>query len=101
MGCIMNIDITTENIEQAGKDINLITNEIKEIFDDTFTIIDDMIMKNSAWMGNSAIEYRADANLDKGNYALFREQLNKFGNSLSEYADETNTRLSEIKNSVM
>ena len=95
----MNIDITTNNIEQAGKDINLITNEIKEIFDDTFTVIDDMIIKNSVWMGNSANEYHSFVSTDKSNYTLFREQLNKFGNYLSEYADETNMRLSEIKNS--
>ena len=95
----MNIDITTNNIEQAGKDINLITNEIKEIFDDTFTVIDDMIVKNATWIGNSANEYHSFVTADKSNYTLFREQLNKFGNYLSEYSDETNMKLSEIKNS--
>lgn len=89
----MEIDITTESINEDGKDIAILLGEIKEILDDTFDTLD----KNNAWAGISADRFHKDLLTDKQNYIHFREMLNKYSGYLTDYSLEMDKLIGALR----
>lgn len=91
------IDINTEKISEDSKDMLLLISEIKEIFDDTFDTLYNMVDKNNIWLGYSADMFKNDVLIDKQNYIHFRESLNKYSNFLSDYQLEMSKMIGALK----
>lgn len=93
----MDFEIDTNLITDASKDINILVSEIKEIFEDTFDTIDNMVSKNNIWLGNSAAQFRNIALVEKHNYIVLKDSLNKYGNYLNNYGAEMNMNIVRMK----
>ncbi len=91
------IEIDTDVISSNANDIRILVTEMKEIFDDTFDTISDLISKQGNWQGYSAETFRASALTDKSNYIHFNQSLNEYANYLSDYASEYKETLARIK----
>ena len=85
-----NIDVNTETTIAEGQDISLLLNEIKEIFDDTFDTLENIVTKNNIWLGQSAEMFKNEVIRDRQTYIQFRQSLNKYSNYLSDYSLEIN-----------
>ena len=90
------IDINTNNIRQTGNDIISLTNEIRAILDDTFTMISNMSLETGEWQGTSAEEFVSLANVDKGNYNRLIQEINNFGKYLVNYSDEMESLIARV-----
>ena len=92
-----NINLVTENINDDSANISQLLGEVKEIFDDTFDMLDNMVTKNGIWLGYSAEDFRNEVMIDKQNYIHFRESLNKYSNYLSDYSLEMNKLIGMLR----
>ena len=92
------IEIDTEAIKVASDDIIILTNELNELFEDTFQTIDSMVKKEDIWLGNTAEQFALDTLYDKVNYAAFKNSLNEYARYLSDYSAEFNTKIAGLKN---
>lgn len=91
------MEFDTEKIKECSNDINLLIYEIKELFDDTFDTLYNMIDKKNIWLGNSADMFKNEVLLDRQNYIYFKEQLCKYSLYLSDYSDELNQLIGVLK----
>lgn len=90
------IDISTAHISEDSKDISLLLNEVKEIFDDTFDTLENMVTKNNVWLGQSAEMFKNEVTRDKQTYIQFRQSLNKYSNYLLDYSLEINSLIGRL-----
>ena len=93
------VDINTNNIRQAGNDIISLTNEIKAILDDTFTMISNMCLETGEWQGTSAEEFVSLANVDRSNYNRLNQEINNFGKYLIDYSNNMESLISRVDRS--
>lgn len=92
------IDINSSYIKESGYDMIGLTNEIKEIIDDTFSMIANMSMETGAWQGKAAEEFVLASKIDKSNYIKLNQSINNFGKYLIEYANSMESLISRVKN---
>ena len=92
-----NIDVNADCLSGYGKDITLLLGEIKEIFEDTFDTLENMVTKNNVWLGQSAEMFKNEVTRDKQTYIQFRQSLNKYSNYLSDYALEINSLIGRLR----
>lgn len=90
------VDVSTDHINEDGKDITLLLSEIKVIFDDTFDTLENMVTKNNIWLGQSAEMFKNEVTRDKQTYIQFRQSLNKYSSYLSDYSLEINSLIGKL-----
>ena len=90
------IDVNTNYINDAGNDIISLTNEIRAILDDTFSMIENMTSETGEWQGKAAQEFVASANVDRANYNKFNQEVNNFGKYLIDYSNSMESLISKV-----
>lgn len=91
------IDVNTNRLREAGNDILSLTSEINEIYNDMFSLIENMPTKTGEWQGGSALDFAATAKKDKANYINLNNDVKKYGNYLINYANKLDSTISRVR----
>ena len=90
------MDVNTVRTRNAGKEILSLTSEISGLFNQLYSSIDSLNVKGY-WQGSSADTFFRELKKDKTNYTKFFNNLNRYGNYLVSYADQTDTNISRVR----
>ena len=90
------IHIHTDIINEIDNDIIKLINEIQEILDSIFKLIQKMPTETGEWIGISADKFVSLAMADSENYYLLRNNLSEFSSFLNKYCVEMNQVMTEV-----
>lgn len=84
-----NISVDTKKMQESGRDILNLANELNEAIQMLYSKISSITTTSSGvWVGNSATEFVRRANVDKKQYIELKNQLAGCGKFLIETADK-------------
>ena len=90
------IDVNTARTRNAGNDILKLTSEIKDLFNQLYSSIDALNVKGF-WQGAAADKFFMAFKRDKTTYNTFFNNLNRYGNYLVSYADQTDSLINRVR----
>ena len=95
---MVEINVDTNKIQEASKDIIAITEEMNELITFIFETIQKISNANGgAWIGDSANQFVYEAMIDKANYITLKNDIYEFGKYLGDYAHTMDKEITEVE----
>lgn len=92
------IDIDTVLLNERGKKIINLTNDLNDEFNRLFKRIEDVPSVTKEWIGDSSVRFVNIAKFEKNKYYKFKDDLSLYGKFLCDFADSTENYISRIRN---
>ena len=92
----MEIKNDTLKIKEASNDIIRISNEINEIIENLYTLIQKVSSASGIWSGMSSQTFIEKALIEKTEQVALKNNIFDIGKMLAEYADSLEQRISEV-----
>ena len=83
----MEVYIDTDKVNNAGKDIMMLSNDLNSAIDEMFNRLTLMSAKTHEWVGDSTLKYEKACKVDKEEYAELKNEVYNLGKFLTDVAN--------------
>ncbi len=91
-----NLLVDVDRLNESGKDIVRLSNELNEEFNALFSRISN-VTNTGEWIGPAAQDFVRRTNLEKIQYLKMRESISKYGNLLINISDEYKRSINNLR----
>jgi hypothetical protein len=83
----MEVYIDTDKVNNAGKDIMMLSNDLNSAIDEMFNRLTLMSSKTHEWVGDSTLKYEKACKVDKEEYVELKNEVYNLGKFLTDIAN--------------